>query len=518
MAMMMLPQAVRHRPAPPVRPVLDPSTLAPFVDPLPIPLVASPNGTRPAPNDPKEKVPYYHLPMRQVDCRVHRDLKPTRQWCVGSSSPGPTLEIRSGQGMLVEWANDLPSSHFLPIDHHIHGAEADKPQVRTVIHLHGSRVPPEGDGYPENWFVPGKSATYYYPNQQDAAMLWYHDHTLGINRLNVYAGLLGLCIIRDAVEANLNLPKGKYEVPLVLCDRFFDKDAQLYYPVSPDPERPWIPELFGNTILANGKILPYLDVEPRRYRFRVLNAANGRFFHLSTSNGTTFQQIGSDQGLLAAPVLLKIVSIAPGERADLILDFSDHAGDQIVLKNDMLQPVLQFRVAKGKVSDDSSVPSTLRAVPKIAESEATKTRTLMLGEIEDLHGDSVVMLLNNAHWNMPVTENPSLNSVEIWNLMNVTEDAHPIHLHMVRFQILDRRRFDAFAYQNENNLLRYRGAAIAPEAQEAGWKDTVRADPGMVTRVIVRFDGYVGRYVWHCHILEHEDNEMMRPYDVIAAS
>jgi len=128
------------------------------------------------------------------------------------------------------------------------------------------------------------------------------------------------------------------------------------------------------------------------------------------------------------------------------------------------------------------------------------------------------MLLNNAHWNMPVTENPSLNSVEIWNLMNVTEDAHPIHLHMVRFQILDRRRFDAFAYQNENNLLRYRGAAIAPEAQEAGWKDTVRADPGMVTRIIVRFDGYVGRYVWHCHILEHEDNEMMRPYDVIAAS
>jgi spore coat protein A len=304
---------------------------------------------------------------------------------------------------------------------------------------------------------------------------------------------------------------------LVLYDRFFDKDAQLYYPVSPDPERPWIPELFGNTILANGKILPYLDVEPRKYRFRVLNGANGRFFHLSTSNGLAFQQIGSDQGLLAAPAPLKIVSIAPGERADLILDLSDHTGDQVILKNDMLQPVMQFRIAKGKVTDDSSVPSTLRPVPKIAESEAIKTRTLMLGEIEDLHGDSVGMLLNNAHWNMPVTENPSLNSVEIWNLMNVTDDAHPIHLHMVKFQILDRRRFDAFAYQNENNLLRYRGAAVAPEPQEAGWKDTVRADPGMVTRIIVRFEGYVGRYVWHCHILEHEDNEMMRPYDVIAA-
>jgi len=284
--------------------------------------------------------------------------------------------------MLVEWANELPTSHFLPIDHHIHGAEADKPNVRTVIHLHGSCVPAEGDGYPENWFVPGKSATYYYPNQQDAALLWYHDHTLGINRLNVYAGLLGLCIIRDPVEANLNLPSGKYEVPLVLYDRFFDKDAQLYYPVSPDPEKPWIPELFGNTILANGKILPYLDVEPRKYRFRVLNGSNGRFFHLSTSNGPAFQQIGSDQGLLASPVQLKIASIAPGERADLILDFSDHTGDQVILKNDMLQPVMQFRVGKAKVTDESSVPSTLRAVPKIAESEATRTRTLMLGEIE----------------------------------------------------------------------------------------------------------------------------------------
>jgi spore coat protein A, manganese oxidase len=182
----------------------------------------------------------------------------------------------------------------------------------------------------------------------------------------------------------------------------------------------------------------------------------------------------------------------------------------------MLQPVMQFRVAKGKVTDTSSVPATLRPVSKIAESEAVKTRTLMLGEIEDLHGDSFVMLLNNAHWSMPVTENPKLNSVEIWNLMNVTEDADPIHLHMVRFQILDRRRFDAFAYQNENELLRYHGAPIAPEAYESGWKDTVRADPGMVTRIIIPFQGYAGRYVWHCHILEHEDNEMMRPYEVVA--
>jgi hypothetical protein len=210
------------------------------------------------------------------------------------------------------------------------------------------------------------------------------------------------------------------------------------------------------------------------------------------SSGQTFQQIGTDQGLLAAPVTLKICSVAPGERGDLIVDFSDHAGEQIVLKNDMLLPVLQFRVVKGKVNDDSTVPSNLRPVPKIAESEAVKTRPLMLGEISDLHGDSVTMLLNNAHWSMPITENPTLDSVEIWELINVTDDAHPIHLHMVKFQILDRRRFAAFAYQNENSLLRYRGNPVPPEPSEAGWKDTVRADPGMITRIIVKFEGYVG--------------------------
>jgi spore coat protein A len=327
--------------------------------------------------------------------------------------------------------------------------------------------------------------------------------------------LFGLFVVRDPVEKALNLPRGKYEVPLVLCDRMFDLDGQLYYPVAQNSTNPWVSEFRGNAILANGKLLPYLDVEPRKYRFRVLNAANGRFFRLALTNGQTLQQIGTDQGLLPAPVALKQVVLAPAERADLVLDFSDHAGEQIVLKNDFAQPVMQFRVSRAKVSDSSSLPAALRPVPKIAESEAVKTRDLRLGEINDLRGESIAVLLNDAHWNMPVTENPVLNSVEIWNLMNVTDDVHPIHLHLVRFQILDRRRFDAFAYQNRS-VLRYWGAAIPPEPGEAGWKDTVRADPGMVTRIIVRFEGFAGRYVWHCHILEHEDNEMMRPYDVIA--
>ncbi len=513
-AALMLPHGGSRR-QPIVRPTLDPNSLTPFVDPLPNPEVAHSTEFRPSPTDPTAKVPYYRLAMRPIESKVHRDVKPTRFWGIGSSSPGPTIETQSGSGMLVEWANELPAAHFLPIDHRIHGAESDKPDVRTVIHLHGAKAPPDSDGYPESWYEPGKSAVYYYPNNQEAALLWYHDHTLGINRLNVLAGLLGLYIVRDKVEESLNLPSGKYEVPLIFFDRMFDPEGQLYYPVSNYPDQAWVPEFFGNTILVNGKILPYLEVEPRKYRFRVLNAANGRFFHLSLPNGQTFHQIGTDQGLLPAPVMLKQLTLAPGERADVVVDFGDQAGEQIVMKNDAFQPVMQLRVGKASSKDTSSLPSTLRPVRRMAESEAVKTRTLSLGEIDDLRGETVIMLLNNAHWKMPVTENPVLNSVEIWELLNTTDDTHPIHLHLVRFQILDRRRFDAFAYQNRG-VLRYRGDATPPDASEAGWKDTVRAEPGMITRIIVPFEGYAGRYVWHCHILEHEDNEMMRPYEVVA--
>jgi len=176
--------------------------------------------------------------MRPFESKVHRDMKPTKFWGFESSFPGPTIESQSGRGMLVEWVNELPTSHFLPIDHNIHGAEADKPEVRAVVHMHGAKTFPESDGYPEDWYVPGKSAAYHYPNEQDAALLWYHDHALGINRLNVFAGLFGLFIIRDSAEDALNLPRGKYEIPLVLCDRLFDLDGQLYYPVSQYPNMP----------------------------------------------------------------------------------------------------------------------------------------------------------------------------------------------------------------------------------------------------------------------------------------
>jgi len=493
-------------------PALNANALAKFVDPLPIPRAAKPDGLRPTPGGSKALL--YRLPMRQIEQKMHRDLPPARLWSYGGASPGPIIQARSGQPIFIDWPNELPTKHYLPIDHSLHGAEAELPEVRGVAHVHGAKTAPENDGYPEDWYVPGKSRTYFYPNQQDAAALWYHDHTMGINRLNIYAGMFGLYILRDDFEDRLNLPKGSYEVPLAICDRMLRQDGQLDYPVSDNPAKPWVPEVFGEIMTVNGKAFPYLDVEARRYRFRVLNAANGRFFHLSLENEQAMYQIGSDQGLLPAPVALKSSLLAPGERADLIIDFTGLAGRQIALKNDAFF-VMQFRVHPATSPDNSEVPDSLRPVPRTPESSAVKTRPLALIENMSMKGESMSMLLNNTPWHAPVTETPVLDSTEIWTFINTTDDSHPIHLHLVRFQILDRRQFEPFLYLTRGEI-RYTGPVAPPNPEEAGWKDTVRADPKMVTRIIVRFEGHLGRYVWHCHVLEHEDNEMMRPFEVIA--
>ena len=497
--------------AAPATPNINPNSLARFVDPLPQPPVARASGTSVAPGG--ERVAHYQLAMREISAKLHRDLPPTKLWSYGGSFPGVTLETRAGTGLLVDWANQLPHRHFLPIDHALHGAEKSTPEVRGVVHLHGGRTPPESDGYPEDWYATGHSRTYYYPNQQDAALLWYHDHAMGINRLNIYAGMFGLHVIRDAAEEALQLPSGKYEVPLLLCDRDLKPDGQLSYPVSPDPEHPWVPEVFGELHLVNGKIFPFLEVEPRKYRFRILNAANGRFYRLSLSEGAQIQQIGSDQGLLPAPLALRYVQLAPGERADVVIDFSQHRGATVLLNSDSFE-LLQFRVGGTSVADPSALPAQLKPVARIAESSAVRTRRLTLDENLNPKAESLGMLLNNTPWHAPITEKPELGSTEIWELVNLTEDVHPIHLHMVRFQILDRRKFEAFQYMTEGTL-RYVDAVQAPEANELGWKDTARVNSHTVTRIIVPFVGYPGRFVWHCHILEHEDNEMMRPYEIV---
>jgi spore coat protein A len=500
--------------APPSK-ALDPNTLKPFVDPLPLPTVVKSTVTHPDPENSSKNLPLYRVTMQEIHQKVHRDLPPTRMWGFNGSSPGPLFETRSGQGLMVEWINQLPQKHFLPIDHTLHGAEADQPEVRCVVHLHGGRTPAASDGYPEDWVVPGKSLLYHYPNQQDASLLFYHDHTMGINRLNIFAGLQGLFLIRDEAEDALNLPSGRYEIPLMLFDRFLRSDGQLEYPVSGDPKSPWVPEVYSNVMLANGKLCPYLDVEPRKYRFRVMNGSNARFFRLSFGNLLEMNIIGGDQGLLEAPVKTKRALLSPAERTDIVFDFSAYAGQKIVLKSDSFD-IMEFRVATMGAKDSSSLPSTLRPVARIPESRAVKTRRLTLDESMNKVQESMGMLLNNTPWHHPVTEKPVINTTEIWELVNLTEDTHPIHLHLVKFQILDRRSFDVFHFQDTGEM-RYTGRALPPAPEETGWKDTVRCEKGNVTRIIVPFEGYTGRYVWHCHLLEHEDNEMMRPYEVVEA-
>jgi spore coat protein A len=501
------------RPAQPLKRPLHPTTLAHWVDALPIPELAQPHATRPDPNNPTQRLPSYRLAMRELEVQVHRDLKPTRCWSYGKGVPGPTFETQSGQGLFVEWVNSLPSRHLFPVDHSICGAGTHLPEVRTIAHVHGARVPAASDGYPEQWFARGKSLLSHYPNHQDATTLWYHDHAMGIERLNQYAGLFGAFLIRDATEAALGLPSGPYEVPLFLFDRLLDEDGQLQYPNSGIADSPWVSEVYGDAFLVNGKLYPFLEVEPRQYRFRLINASNSRFYYLSLSNNQGFHQIGTDQGLLPAPVVLTSLTLAPGERADVLIDFSGARETQFLLKSQSFE-LLQFRVSGKRGAAPQKLPSVLRAVDRIPRTAAVKTRALKLNEYMDPETHNMVMLLNDARWHDPVTEKPFLDSVEIWELVNFTEDTHPIHLHLVRFQLLDRQHFDVDAYNFEHTFRTIRDS-IPPAANEIGWKDTIQAYPGMVTRIIVPFQGYPGRYVWHCHVLEHAANEMMRPFEVV---
>lgn len=483
--------------------LVDPTRLAPFVDVLPIPPVSRPEPGKPL-----------RVRMAETTQALHRDLPSTTLWTYGGHYPGPTIEARRGHAFDVVWENALPARHFLPVDHAICGAEADKPDVRAIVHLHGAKVPRKDDGYPEDWYVPGKSRRHHYPNAQDAATLWYHDHAMGINRLNMYAGLMGLYLLRDEHELSLGLPSGEQELPLVLADRLLRTDGRLYYPDSGDAKAPWVPEVFGNLTLVNGAILPRAEVQPRRYRLRVLNAANGRFYHLRFRDGRPFQVIGSDQGLLAAPATVTSVFMAPGERMDVVVDFATLRGGSVELMNDAL-PLMRFAVGQGQVRDDSRVPDVLRDLPRVTEASASKSRELTLDEYSDCVATPMLMLLNGKRWHDPVTESVKLGATESWNLVNLTEDTHPIHLHLVRFQILDRRPFDVDEYVAKKTI-RYVGPAQEPPVHERGWKDVVQVYPGMVTRIVATFDGYAGRYAWHCHLAEHEANEMMRPFEVVA--
>ena len=501
-------------PHPPVRFARELNALAlpVFVDRLVLPERVR-AGRRPVP-----------ITMREVRLPLHRDLPPARLWtytagdgrrrALAESPMAPVIEFQKNEPAAVEWIHLLPTSHLFAIDHSLHGAGRDVPDVRAVVHLHGGRTPARDDGYPEDWYVHGQSRICHYPICQDAAALWFHDHAMGINRLNIYAGLAGLALIRDEEEERLALPAGKYELPLILYDRMLTPEGELLYPQSGDPDHPWVPEFVGDALCVNGKIRPWVDVEPTLYRLRVLNAANSRFYMLNFSGNRMYQQIGSDQGLLSAPVKQTTLTLAPGERADLLVDFSESAGSRVYLQTGV-QQMLEFRVAQAARRPQAAIPTALRPIARLDSTSAIATRVITLNEIVDRVQNPMTMLLNRKHWHEPVTETVRLNTTEIWEFVNLTEDTHPMHLHLVRFQILDRRNFDVFEYQN-NRKLRYLAEPEPPAAHELGWKDVVQCPGGMITRIVVRFEGYSGRYLYHCHILEHEANDMMRPYDVLA--
>jgi spore coat protein A, manganese oxidase len=497
--------------------------LARFVDRMPIPVVAQPTAHF-------KWATCYEIAMTQITQRLHRDLPPTTLWAYGGVYPGPTIETRRDERVSVNWINSLPTRHLFPVDPTIHGADASLPAVRAVVHLHGANVPPESDGYPEDWITPGQNAIYLYPDKQHSQTLWYHDHAMGITRLNVYAGLAGFYIVRDPDEEKLGLPGGPYDIPVLIQDRAFRTDGSLCYPtegVRPDIHPNWVPEWFANMAVVNGKVCPYLEVEPRRYRFRFLNGCNARFLRLRLSNSQGMTLIGGDGGLLEAPVDADHFVLAPAERVEVVIDFSAQQGQEIILTNDAPAPfpsggevglpdIMLFRVDRQVVSDVSKIPSVLNVIERMEEGSASKTRDLTFVEVEDdtPEENPLTVLLNNARWSDPITETPEIGSTEIWRFINATDDNHPIHLHMVLFQILDRQPFDVDAY-NANRVLKFTSPPVKPDPSESGWKDVVRCPGGEMTRIIVRFGDFAGRSVWHCHILEHEDNEMMRPYEVI---
>lgn len=495
--------------------------LEPFVDPLLVPRVLPPLAE-------DSESQHYAVAMSEFRQKVHRDLPPTLMWGYEGSVPGPTIVARRGCTVHVEWKSKLPSHHRLAVDHNLSGAGSDVPEVRAVVHLHGGHVAPKDDGYPDDWITPGSVQKTSYPNRQPGATLFYHDHAMGITRLNNMMGLAGFYLIHDPEEERLRLPSGAYDIPLAIQDRILDAQGQLVYPVGPSADAPWVPEFFGSQVLVNGRVWPFLNVEPRRYRFRFLNASNARVYDLSLTPEQPLVQIASDGGLLAQPVTRESVLLAPSERADVIVDFRGCEGRRLTLMNRAPAPypsagalsprfIMQFRVRRpsNPEPDNSEIPTKLADVPVLQESASVKTRRHQL--IEYMTNDARLhrVLLNGKRFADPVTEDPQNGTSEIWEFLNPTIDAHPIHLHAVHFQLLDRRRFDTRRYERTSEVTFVR-AAIPAAPEERGWKDTILCPPGQLTRIIVPFHGTPGRFVWHCHMLEHEDNEMMRPYELRA--
>lgn len=562
------------------------------------------------------------------------------------NSPGPSFEAVRGIPSVVKWVNNIDVPYMFPVDPTLHWANPNNIPMMTAIdqaglglappyppgyngvpisgtnpdgwnaqspvplvpHLHGGEVSSLYDGGPTAWWTNGglqgstynslyptvsNAAVYYYPNEQPAATLWYHDHALGLTRINVMSGLAGFYLLRDPKDVlGYSLPSGAYEVPLAIQDRTFQSDGSFYFPAdeatNPDVHPYWSPEFFGDTIMVNGLVWPNMDVLRTMYRFRLLDGSNARFYTLSLETDTgapvEFIQIGTDGGYMKSAVKHTELTIAPGERADVLIDFSNLApGTKILMKNtanapfpdgDPVDPdttgqIMQFTVTGKSVPFLQKVKTSLTSVAtkpyKILNNDLkgawptlpdpTNTRIMTLWEVMGMGAEPAPLevLVNGQKWAAPVSEDPEECSTEEWVIVNLTGDTHPIHLHLTQFQLVGRYTLvDPDAYASDWTTLNggeppymftpqelnpftdgdyiVPGSFVAPAPNEHAWKDTIQMNPGEVTIIRVRFAPIDGSgkypfdptegpgYVWHCHIIDHEDNEMMRPYVVTPAT
>ena len=527
------------------------SLLTKYIQSLPLPgagiVVATPSGTN-----------QYAFTQREIARQLHPNLPPTPFWAYDDGSGlggqagsfGMAVVAQSGTPLDISYTSNLPEIYpdWIPVDTRLTPLGN---HVRMMTHLHGGFVEAASDGNPAitpNGFGPGQTQTVHYTNQlpqMPASLLWFHDHALGATRLNVFAGLAAAYILRDEFDTGgepnpIGIPGGAYEIPLVIQDRQFNTDGTFLYPTSEIEGVTWIGEYFGDVMLVNGKVWPFLNVEPRMYRFRILNGCNARILNLDLS-GSDFWQIGAEGGLWDIPVRTRRLVLAPAERADVLVDFSRFAGARLVMMNHrpprpisnpvpQLPQVMQFHVGRTVTQPGPGViPSSLPGRAANLGSPVN-IRYITLNEVDPEEVDWFLNL-NALNFEDPITETPTVGAIEDWVYINMTGDTHPMHSHLVTFQVVGRTPFDAEAYEEAyggpngvpggiDPTPFVTGPMLPPDPTERGFKETVKANPGQLTTIRAKYDLPAGvtapqTYVYHCHIVEHEDNDMMRPFTVV---
>jgi spore coat protein A, manganese oxidase len=539
--------------------LVNPRSLTPFIDPLPIP-----------PTLPAAELHGGTLHLAPGSWRFHSQLGTTPTWGYTTAASGdagylgPTIVAERGEVVSFRAHNRLTGGHLLGVDTTLHGAlEADRTHPRTALHLHGGYVDPISDGGPDHTFLPGEGWDFTYPNDQGAATLWYHDHAIGITRLNAYAGLAGLYVITDGDRSDV-LPSGPFDLPLALQDKSFLGQRGTRTPNPLHYPNPWEAEFFGTAPVVNGAIWPVVDVDRGFYRFRLLNGSSARFYHLMPSNPRRVPMwaVATDSGFMRTPQQVSSVVVSPGERVEIVLDLRDAPGtvtlDDVALPLDVVSPaprpfgpMVALRVSKraggGSFVPGATLDGTVPAPAALTGPTPRRRAVTLVEHVDPATGVPIMSMLNNLHWDAPpeLWEQPTVDTVEVWEIVNLTADTHPIHLHLVHFLLLERQAFDVAGYLAAHPLepMGYGpwppppvppgllGAVRGPRPFETGWKDTVQAHPGEVTRIVVPFgpnadpsvpfgrlragSPFTGDYVWHCHILDHEDHEMMLPYRVL---